>query len=70
MGSRMRYPQQLNLTFKPRDATPQEVEDWYEDHLKWWGERQLHIVAIAVATQITVLGVMGLVMLLNQWAFS
>ena len=46
------------------------INDRFEDHLKWWGERELHIVAFAVATQITVLGVMGLVMLLNQWAFS
>jgi len=70
MGSLMRYHQQLNLNFKPRDATPQEVEDWYNTELKWWGERQLKFVAIATVVQISALGMMGLVMLINQWAFS
>ena len=65
----MRYEQQLNLLFKPRNATPEEAEQWYEDHLKWWGERQLSIVAIAVVVQITMLGLMGLVMLLNSYLF-
>ena len=66
----MRYHHQLNLNFKPRDATPQEVEDWYNTELKWWGERQLKFVAIATVVQISALGMMGLVMLINQWAFS
>ena len=24
-----------------KDATPQEVEDWYNTELKWWGDRHL-----------------------------
>ena len=28
------------------NATPQEIKDWYESELKWWGDRQIPIVAI------------------------
>ena len=48
-----KYEQQLELLLnKPRDATPKEAEDWYEEELKWWGDRQLKIVAIATVVQI------------------
>ena len=71
LGSSMKYQHQLNLLLdKPRDATPQEVQDWQEKELKWWGDRQLHIVTIAVIVQISALGFMALVMSLNQMAFS
>ena len=31
----MKYPQQLELRFNvPREATPEEAEQWFEDHLK------------------------------------
>ena len=66
----MKYPQQLNLNFRPRNATPEEVEDWYNTELKWWGDRQLNIVAIATVVQISALGFMALIMTLNQWLFS
>ena len=52
------YEQQLELHFKPRDATPQEVETWYETELKWWGDRQLGFVAIATIVQLSALGFM------------
>ncbi len=64
------YEQQLELHFKPRDATPQEVETWYETELKWWGDRQLKFVAIATVIQISALGMMAAVMLINQAVFS
>lgn len=71
VGCCMKYPNQLSLLLnKPRDATPQEVEDWYNTELKWWGDRQLNIVAIATVVQISALGMMGLVMMINQWVFS
>ena len=66
----MKYPQQLNLNFRPRNATPEEVDDWYNTELKWWGDRQLSIVAIATVVQISALGFMALIMNLNQWLFS
>ena len=65
------YEQQLELLLnKPRDATPKEAEDWYEEELKWWGDRQLKIVAIATVVQISALGFMAAVMLFNQSVFG
>ena len=65
------YEQQLELLLnKPRDATPKETEDWYEKELKWWGDRQLKIVAIATVVQISALGFMAAVMLFNQSVFG
>ena len=64
------YEQQLELHFKPRDATPQEAQEWQETELAWWGDRQLHIVAIAVVVPMAALGMMGAVMLLNEQAFG
>ena len=66
-----RHEQQLELLLnKPRDATPKEAEDWYEEELKWWGDRQLKIVAIATVVQISALGFMAAVMLFNQSVFG
>ena len=65
------YEQQLELLLnKPRDATPKEAEDCYEEELKWWGDRQLKIVAIATVVQISALGFMAAVMLFNQSVFG
>ena len=64
------YEQQLEFVFKPSDATAEQVKDWYETELKWWGDRQLSIVAIATVVQISALGFMALIMTLNQWLFS
>ena len=32
------YQQQLEFNFKPREATPEEAEEWQEKELHWWGE--------------------------------
>jgi len=64
------YEQQLEIVFKPADATPEQIDEWQEKELAWWGDRQLHIVAIAVVVQMAALGMMGAVMYLNQIAFS
>ena len=64
------YEQQLELQLnKTIDATPEEVEEWYQKELKWWGDRQLSIVAIATVVQICALGFMFSVMLLNSYLF-
>ena len=63
------YPTQPQFVFKHRDATPQEVEDWYETELKWWGDRQFKIVIIATIVQISALGFMAAVMLMNSYLF-
>ena len=65
------YETQLSLNLnKPADATPEEAQEWYEIELKWWGDRQLHIVAIAVVIQMSALAFMGAIMYINQIAFS
>jgi|TARA_Y100000356_G_scaffold11723_1_gene8328 hypothetical protein len=65
------YETQLSLNLnKPADATPEEAQEWYETELKWWGDRQLHIVAIAVVIQMSALAFMGAIMLLNQQVFG
>ena len=48
---------------------PEETQEWYETELKWWGDRQLHIVAIAVVIQMSAL-FMGAIILLNQQVFG
>ena len=64
------YEQQLELHFKPRDATPEEAQEWQEKELAWWGDRQLMFVTIAVIIQMSALAFMGAVMLFNQAYFS
>ena len=65
-----RIPQQLRFVFKPRDATPEEEKDWYETELKWWGEKQFKIIIIATIVQISALGFMAAIMLLNGVLFK
>ena len=64
------YEQQLEINFIPRDATPQEAEEWQEQELAWWGDRQLNIVALATGVQAFVFfGMLG-TMKLIEIAFS
>ena len=64
------YEQQLELHFTPRDATPEEAQEWQEKELALWGDRQLMFVTIAVIIQMSALAFMGAVMLFNQAYFS
>ena len=64
------YEQQLELHFTPRDATPEEAQEWQEKELAWWGDRQLMFVTIAVIIQMSALAFMGAVMFFNQAYFS
>ena len=64
------YEQQLELNFKPADATPDQIDDWQDNELAPWADRQLSIVAIMSVIQIVMLGLMGAVMALNQWIFK
>ena len=64
------YEQQLELHFTPRDATPEEAQEWQEKELAWWGDRQLMFVTIAVIIQMSALAFMGAGMLFNQAYFS
>ena len=64
------YEQQLELHFTPRDATPEEAQEWQEKEIAWWGDRRLMFVTIAVIIQMSALAFMGAVMLFNQAYFS
>ena len=59
--------QQLNKTI---DATPQQVDDWYENELKVWADRQFPIIWIACAVQLSALGFMAFIMMINQYLFT
>ena len=64
------YEQQLQLVFAPRDATPEEFEEWQEKELAPWAEKQLPIVAIMAVVQVAMLGLMFAVMGINQVVFG
>ena len=51
-------PQQLNLNFKPRDATPEEFKEWEEKELNWWADIQIPLVAFMAIVQLLVFGSM------------
>jgi len=57
--------QQLKFNFlKNRDATLEEINEWQEKELQWWGDRQLKIVALAAIIQLATLGFMALMMIM------
>ena len=62
------YEQQLEFTFKPRDATPEQIAEWHEKEGKWWADRGLTIIAIASVVQFSALGFMMLSFYLIQLA--
>ena len=61
-----RYEQQLQFTFKPKDATPEQIAEWHEKEGKWWADRRLTIVAIASVVQFSAMGMMLLSFYLIQ----
>ena len=62
------YEQQLQFTFKPKDATPEQIAEWHEKEGKWWADRSLTIVAIASVIQFSAMGMMLLSFYLIQLA--
>ena len=62
------YEQQLQFTFKPKDATPEQIAEWHEKEGKWWADRNLTIVAIASVIQFSAMGMMLLSFYLIQLA--
>jgi len=60
------YEQQLQFTFKPKDATPEQIAEWHEKEGKWWADRSLTIVAIASVVQFSAMGFMMLSFYLIQ----
>lgn len=61
-----RIPEQLKFTFKPRDATPEQIAEWNEKEGKWWADRSLTIIFIASCVQFSALGFMMLSFYLIQ----
>ena len=43
-------------------ASKKEIDEWQEKELKWWGDRQLKFITIAVAIQISALLFMAFIM--------
>jgi len=50
--------QQLEFNFKPRDATPEEQQEWINNELLPLGDMQLKFVAIMSVVQICTVGFM------------
>ena len=66
-----RYPEQLEIQLnKTTEATPEQTEEWQEEELNWWAEKQLSFVAVASLIQLSALGVMALVMFLIGVVFK
>ena len=63
------YPTQPQILFKPKDASPQEIDQWQETELKWWADQQFKIIIIATIVQFTCLAFMFSVMALNSYLF-
>ena len=62
-------PQQLSLNFKPREATPEEVEKWQTEHLQPLGDAQLPFIAVMAVVQFLALATMMLSFyLIGLWA--
>ena len=43
-------------------ANKKEIDEWQEKELKWWGDRQLKFITIAVSIQISALLFMSFIM--------
>ena len=61
-----KYNTQLELQLnKITNATPEEVQDWQEKELDWWGDRQFIFVTVAVIVQLCTLLFMASVMVVT-----
>ena len=49
------YEQQLEFNFGPRDATPEEFNEWWESELKPKGDVQIKFVAFMAIVQLLTL---------------
>jgi len=53
-----KYPQQLAINFKPRESTPEEVDDWQKNELEPLAEVQMKFIAFMAVVQFVALGTM------------
>ena len=63
-------PTQPELVFKPAEASDERLKEWEETELKWWADKQLLIIAIAVIIQAGMLGFMAVVMSITGVMFK
>ena len=49
------YEQQLEFNFGPRNATPEEVEQWWKEELEPKGKGQLKFIALMAVVQLLTL---------------
>ena len=49
-----------NYTYK--EATPEQIKEWQEGELKWWGDNSMKIIIICSASIFGLIGFMGLTM--------
>ena len=62
--------QQLSLPLdNSTDVTFDDGDNWQKTELNWWADRQLHIVGIMSIVQLTMLGLMLLLMHINSIIF-
>ena len=62
--------QQLSLPLdNSTDVTFEDCDNWQKTELNWWADRQLHIVGIMSIVQLTMLGLMLLLMHINSIIF-
>ena len=57
------YEQQLEINFKPAEASKEQIKDW-EKNLDWWAKIQLPAVAVMSIIQLSMLGLMAMTMYL------
>lgn len=63
----MKYPKQMELPlWKPRDATPEEAQEWYETELKPQADRTGKVVIIATLIQLSAFfGMLGMMQIIE-----
>ena len=52
--------QQLGIRWVPDEATPEQIKEWQEGELKWWGDNALKFVVYASILQVCTILFMGL----------
>ena len=54
-----KYPQQLQFTFGPREATPDEFNEWQEKELSWLGRKTISICSHSFFSTIKCIRIYG-----------
>ena len=49
-----------NYTYK--EATPEQIKEWIDTELKWWGDHSMMIIIICSASIFGLIGLMGFTM--------